>query len=583
MSDENTGEVQDEPDNCSNQMESSLNNKWIPNVLTLGPGGVKGFIELGAITFLENRGFIDKIDTIVGCSVGSIIGLLLIVGYTSLEIITEVFGTVLFDDIGALDFKDAGKNTGIMNHEKIRITLNKLIRSKMGMVPTLHQLYSTRRIIFSVVTYNLTDDKTVYLTAETDPDLSCIDAIILSCNIPLIFYRSKYKGCTYIDGAFGDPYPILKYDGDDNKILGIYIDSDTDDTEDGDALWYANRIIRCSMNELRRRSIKNSSSRCRHLRLTKKGLTGSLFSYTTDDRRKMISSGYSSARDFYQEITGIDVNEMEHPNVLADSDALKMVRSTEGHVYFTDVDDAGKNSPLGRKEGRSNRENSNDPHSSRSVGYLTGNPPKVNDDNELDNGIVIEITPQMRKYLKNLNSSYPDSGGYEIIKGSSSSDHSHPSSGDSDENKNYIHGSGQKIREKPRKRHRWSNNQASQERSPKKRNHPRRNHQRGNHPRGNTERYRSMISINNFSGGTPDQDRSSRNGQTGFPESSLGAMQDLLRRKTMNTRDYERLTGGNKNDDDLTSRDFSSDGIIRGENKYNYDSKNRSKHHSNKR
>jgi predicted acylesterase/phospholipase RssA len=579
MSDEKTGKLEDEPGNSSDQMEPPLNNKWIPNVLTLGPGGVKGFIELGAITFLENRGFIDKIDTIVGCSVGSIIGLLLIVGYTSLEIITEVFGTVLFDDIGALDFKDAGKNTGIMNHEKIRITLTKLIRLKMGMVPTLHQLYSTKRIIFSVVTYNLTDDKTVYLTAETDPDLSCIDAIILSCNIPLIFYRSKYKGCTYIDGAFGDPYPILKYDTDDNKILGIYIDSDTDDTEDGDAWWYANRIIKCSMNELRRRSIKNSSSRCRHLRLTKKGLTGSLFSYTTDDRRRMISSGYSSARDFYQEITGIDVNEMEHPNVLADSDALKMVRSTEGHVYFTDVDDAGKISPLGRRENRFNREDSNDPHSSRSVEYPTGHSVKGSDDNEPDNGIVIEITPQMRKYLKNLNSSHPDSGGYEIIKGSSSSDHSYSSGGDSDENKNHIHASGQRIREKPRKRHRWSNNnQSIQRRSPKKRNHPRRNHQRGK-----TESDRSMLSRDNFSGETLDQDRSDHHGQTGFPKSSLGAMQDLLRRKTMNTRDYERLTGINKNDDNPASRDYGGDGIIREENKYNYDSRNKSKHRSNRR
>ena len=248
-----------------------------------------------------------------------------------------------------------------------------------------------------------------------------------------------------------------------------------------------------------------------------------------------------------------------------------MVKSTEGHVYFTDVDDPGKISPVGGRDNRFDRDDSNDHRSSRSVEY--SGKEHAGNESENGNGIVIEITPQMRKYLKNLNTMYPDTGGYEIIKGSSSNESSYSSSGDSDENKDHIHASGQRIREKPRKRHRWSqNNQSS--------------HQRGSsHSSHQREKTKSNRSRNDVSDEHFNQDRSDRRSQSGFPESSLGAIQDLLHRKTMNALDYKRLTGrnGNTYDDDPTSGDFSRDGIIREENKSNYNSKNKSKRRPNKR
>ena len=90
--------------------------EWIPNVLVLGPGGIKGFAELGALIFLESVNYIDSIDTIVGCSVGSVIGLLLIIGYSATEILSEVIQSSIFDEIGSISLKDI--------KEKNMITLN---------------------------------------------------------------------------------------------------------------------------------------------------------------------------------------------------------------------------------------------------------------------------------------------------------------------------------------------------------------------------------------------------------------------------------------------------------------------------
>lgn len=551
------------PDPSDHEDEAS-NNIWTPNVLVLGPGGVKGFIELGAITFLENRGFIDRVNTIVGCSVGSIIGLLLIVGYTSLDIITEVFGTALFDDIGSINFKDVRRNTGLMGHEAIRETLTALIRDKMGMVPTLEQLHSSKGIDFCVVTYNLTDDKAIYITAETDPDLSCIDAIILSCNIPLIFYRSRYRDKTFIDGAFGDPYPILKYDIGENQILGLYIDSEMDDNEDGDTWWYVNRVIRCSMNELRRRSIQASSDRCRHLPLTTKGLKGNMFSYTMDDRRRMLSNGYSAASDFYQEVTGIDINEIEHPHVLGDSDALKMVHSTEGHVYFTDVDDTKSSQQEGsravqgnagvldssREQTGSLQRNALDsqgssriirPHDDQSDGDNI-----VDVDISTNPGIVIEVTPRVRKELLRFNKIYPGSAGHEIIRGSSddSSNSSETSSSNHGITQSHRSAKKQQDRSTPKRHRRWrsrrSRNRYKSESPEKQSDILDQMYQLDSDSEYESQHIGTgLLSPDTYNDQTPE-----RQDSRSFPVASLEAMRDLLMRKAMNDHDYQLLIRG---------------------------------------
>src|SRR5665811_1684018 len=76
--------------------------------------------------------------------------------------------------------------------------------------------------------------------------------------------------------------------------------------------------------------------RCRHLSLTTRGLTGGMFSYSLDDRKRMISNGFSAARDFYQDITGIDLDHIDS----SDEDqvpSLRIVRSKGGHIYYADV------------------------------------------------------------------------------------------------------------------------------------------------------------------------------------------------------------------------------------------------------
>ncbi len=274
---------------------------WKPQVLILPPGGEKGFLELGALSYFEEVNLIDDVHTVVGCSVGSIIGLLLVAGYTSVEILSEAVDTNLFHDIDSINLSDIKDNFGLLSNTNVKNKLEILLRKKFGLVPTLNQLYAFTGIRFCVTTFNLSQGKPVYLTAESEPDLSCVDAVMLSSNIPFLFHRLKYKGSTYIDGAFGNPYPVDVYDDGNNNILGMYICSDDERIpKDGGNWWYINMVIHSPMHEIRRLIKERSSQKCKHLRLDVPPTEQPGITYRDIDKARMYKTGYTQAKEFHQ-------------------------------------------------------------------------------------------------------------------------------------------------------------------------------------------------------------------------------------------------------------------------------------------
>lgn len=65
----------------------NTNKNWRPQALVLSPRGEKGFLQLGALAYLDGKHFLTDVKTICGCSVGSIIGLLYASGCKPTEII----------------------------------------------------------------------------------------------------------------------------------------------------------------------------------------------------------------------------------------------------------------------------------------------------------------------------------------------------------------------------------------------------------------------------------------------------------------------------------------------------------------
>lgn len=208
-----------------------MNDNHHPQGLILGPGGIKGLLELGALSFLERVNLLNLIDTVVGVSVGAIIGFLLSIEYTSDQIIEEALQLKLFDNLLSFNLhrlRDILIKRGLVDPRQIQDVLDRLVIDKYGYVPNLQDLYMLTGVNFVCVALNLTRGRPEFFDYLRHPTILCTEAIMLSCNIPGFFQPVFYQGDRYVDGAFANPYPVDYFsnypDLDNYLVLGIYID-----------------------------------------------------------------------------------------------------------------------------------------------------------------------------------------------------------------------------------------------------------------------------------------------------------------------------------------------------------------------
>jgi len=279
---------------------------WTPNVLVLGPGGIKGIIEIGAIMAIEEYRpkFIPNLNVICGVSIGAVIGLLITAGYTSNDILLDGMLIDLFRDISNISIQDVLSNQGVFSSEPIRERLTQRMTDKFGIVPSLQQLYMFTGIEFMTVTVGHKSG-VLYLSYKNFPNLSVVEAVIRSINIPMAFSRLEIDNDVFIDGAFGNPYPVDQYDFGNNKILGVLIcpaDEEADKSEESplSAIFrYLAKTLHSSIRALRESKLNGASSRCKHLILKWPSSFDPLgINLTNELRAKMLITGYQATQKF---------------------------------------------------------------------------------------------------------------------------------------------------------------------------------------------------------------------------------------------------------------------------------------------
>lgn len=281
---------------------------WYPDVLVLGPGGVKGTLELGALYILHEKKLLDDIHTYAGVSVGAIISLLIIVGYSIKEIIVITVDTNILQDVENFNLFSASSNGGLISSDPIRRKLMSLVTNKMGLVPTLKQLYRATGLALVTIAHNMTKDETEYFDPFITPNISCVDAVMLSINMPIVFYRLVYDNNVYVDGALGNPYPINYFDelGRYN-ILGLYIKNGKRFVSNSSELLYQtninnvayiSKLIDTPMEQHRYTIIRNSSDRCKHIELNTDVIDSIGITVTAQQKADMIIAGLKEGKAF---------------------------------------------------------------------------------------------------------------------------------------------------------------------------------------------------------------------------------------------------------------------------------------------
>lgn len=272
--------------------------------LVLSGGGVNGLLQLGFLHSLHVKSFIDfsKIENFIGTSIGSIICLLLLLNIPPIDILSRfAFNNDIINSLKP-DIFGVIRGFGIINPIEFFKFIEDVVIERVGFVPTMIQLFKLYKKSLTAVTYNLSGEKKesngiVYINHISHPDISCIDAVRMSSNIPLVFTKFSYKDDYYIDGAVGDNFPIkYAYDSFHGKILGINIDMDGNKSnKDINILEYCRLFVSISYTITNNSNMNFFSDRTHTVFLSSSKDQDS-FSFSLDSNKKfnMFTEGYSS-------------------------------------------------------------------------------------------------------------------------------------------------------------------------------------------------------------------------------------------------------------------------------------------------
>lgn len=276
-------------------------------ILVLPGGGIKGYTLLGAI-----QAFIDtdmlSIETYIGTSVGAIIGYLLAIGYSPIEIVVALHTNRWMEKMRTFNLVNMMNGEGALSFAPISEAIEKLTLDKIGKLLTLGNLQRDFGKTLICCTYNMTTCETEYLSPESHPDLPCLIALRMTANIPLVFGRFKYTDNYYIDGGICDNFPInyafLRSSKDEKSILGIFMDITEktlkDDPKDG-ILAYFFRLFQIPILQTTKFKVELVKDNCDIVRIITDDLrSGVEFETSSRTSLDMFSVGYSQGKKFLE-------------------------------------------------------------------------------------------------------------------------------------------------------------------------------------------------------------------------------------------------------------------------------------------
>ena len=195
--------------------------------LVLAGGGLRGMAYIGAFRSLSRLGVLQGVDEILGCSIGAVMALLVVLEYTE----TELHDFLLhfnYQDIKDINFMTVLEKWGVDSGEKIEQFLVLLIKHKTGLVePTFAQLAGSEQTRINLIVNAVAlDEYKVHFFSERDsPEMPVVKAVRASLSLPGVFSPVDYGNHIWVDGGLLNNMPIEYFANDptctSEEILGL--------------------------------------------------------------------------------------------------------------------------------------------------------------------------------------------------------------------------------------------------------------------------------------------------------------------------------------------------------------------------
>lgn len=189
-----------------------------PDCVVFSGGGPDGVAFIGCVRWLEEHGLVTEgLRTVVGCSAGSIVALMLAMRLRSSDMEAWVRDGVATGDLTEVDLEGIWsiarcERMGLDDGERIMSKIRLMVTRRFGLVDDRNDISflefaKATGIDLRVSATCLEDCCGVILGMETTPDLGVLKAVRMSISVPLLFTPVYHRGKTYIDGGMFDYCP----------------------------------------------------------------------------------------------------------------------------------------------------------------------------------------------------------------------------------------------------------------------------------------------------------------------------------------------------------------------------------------
>lgn len=176
--------------------------------LCLSGGGVLGFIHLGFLHYLESKRLTRHIDTVVGTSIGAVVGALFCLGMDSKAIHARMM-KINHDIMPFSGIQNFFTHFGMETGEYFMAFLTDIfLERNVSPLITLKEMVEKFRIRLIITGTNLSQLQVNYFTPETHPDMRVLDAVRITISLPFLLTYALSKDDICVDGGLKDNYPI---------------------------------------------------------------------------------------------------------------------------------------------------------------------------------------------------------------------------------------------------------------------------------------------------------------------------------------------------------------------------------------
>jgi len=273
------------------------------DTLVLSGGSTKGIIILGALQYLYDQNYLNEINNFVGTSCGALIGFLLAIGYTPIEIIVYICTNQLVEKVPHFNIVAMINGHGASSFSNIYEELEKMTIAKIGYIPTFADIKLKMKKNLYCFSFNITKNKEEIHCFENTPDMPCLIALRMSSNLPLVFENYKYGNDFYVDGGVCNNFPLDYAEKIGKKIIGIYFSDEGNhfnSANDINILEFIYKLMFVPISQKTNSLVKNASSKCKLINLKGTKTTYFDFNINSVEKLNMFSCGYQESKELFE-------------------------------------------------------------------------------------------------------------------------------------------------------------------------------------------------------------------------------------------------------------------------------------------